>query len=203
MTFDEIVRARRSVRGFSDKPIPPETVAVLAEAARWAPSACNSQTWRFVAITNKATIEQLCREGMGPLLKNKWMAQAPLVIVGCVEPDLVSNRLGKKFTGIEYNTIDFGIAMEHIVLKATELGLGTCWIGWLNTERVAAIIQAPVNIRILALLAVGYPADEPPKNRKRKPLSSILFSETWGNPYPELPPPGPADSDEREPCGAT
>ncbi len=186
MTFDEIVRTRRSVRGFSDRAIPPETIAALAEAARWAPSACNSQTWRFVAITAREKIERLCREGMGPLLKNKWILEAPLVIVGCIEPDLLSNRLGKRFTGIEYNTIDFGIGMEHIVLKATELGLGTCWVGWLNTERVAAIIEAPENIRILALLALGYPADTPPKNRKRKPLSKILFSEKWGNPFPEM-----------------
>ena len=117
------------------------------------------------------------------MIPNKWLDQAPLIIVGCSKLDIISNRIGTKVTGIEYYQVDLGIAMEHIVLKATDLGLGTCWIGWFNENRVKEILNIPKGIKDSAMLAVGYPADEPPKKRSRKALEKILFGDKWGKPF--------------------
>ena len=83
---------------------------------------------------------------------------------------------------IEYFQIDLGIAMEHMVLKAADLGLGTCWIGWFKEDRIKEILDIPKKIKVSALLAVGYPADEPTSRTGRKPMEKILFHEKWGRP---------------------
>jgi nitroreductase len=180
MTFDEIVAARHSVRGFESKPVPREHIAAMAEAARWAPNACNSQTWRFIAVTDPAVMKRLCTEGMRAVVNNKWMREAPLIIVGCSCLDLFVNKLGSRISGIDYYMIDFGIAMEHIVLKATELGLGTCWVGWFNDQKVKEILEIPPKVRAMALLAIGYSKEKKVAKRTRKPLEKILFDNTWG-----------------------
>jgi len=184
--LDDIFKRRRSVRAFSPRSVSPETILSLCEAARWAPSACNSQTWRFIAVTDPETIHRICREAMRPVIPNKWLAQAPLVMVGCSQLDIIANRIGGRITGIEYYQIDLGIAMEHMVLKAVELGLGTCWIGWFREERIRTILDIPERIRVSALLAIGYPADTPARKRGRKPLEAIVHSERWGNRFPEV-----------------
>jgi len=183
MTFDEILRKRRSVRAYDSRPVKDEDIVTICEAARLAPSACNSQTWRFVAVTDRGTIDRLCSETLRPVIRNKWLREAPLIIVGCSQLDMVANKIGSAVTGIEYYQIDLGIAMEHMVLKATELGLGTCWIGWFKEDKVKEILGIPERVRVSALLTVGYPKDEPPRKRARKPLHKILFSERWGESF--------------------
>jgi nitroreductase len=183
MTFDEIILARRSVRAYDSRPVDPRDIVAMCEAARWAPSASSSYTTRFIAVTDRAKLERLASEAMGPVTGNRWARQAPLIIVGCAQLDIVANKLGTAFTGIEYYQIDFGIAMEHLVLKATELGLGTCWLGWINTDRTRAILDIPRTVRVMSMVSVGYPADTPPKKRTRKPLEKLLFSETWAEPF--------------------
>lgn len=182
MKFDQILNTRRSVRSFDSKPVGKKDIISIIEAARLAPSACNSQTWRFIFITRREIIRKLCHEAMRPIIPNKWLEQAPLVIVGCSQLDVIANRVGTVVTGIEYYQIDLGIAMEHMVLKATELGLGTCWIGWFDESCVKDILGIPKKIKVSALLAVGYPKKALVKNRKRKPAGKIAFSEKWGNP---------------------
>ena len=180
MTLDEILEARRSVRGYTSQPVKEEETKAIFEAARVAPSACNSQTWRFIAVTDRTLIKKIAQEGMLPIVRNSWIATAPLVIVGCAQLDILANRIGSLVTGIEYYQIDLGIAMEHIVLKATELGLGTCWIGWFNEKKIKEILEIPKPIRVLALLTVGYSKDtEAASVKKRKPLEEIYYREKW------------------------
>jgi nitroreductase len=157
----------------------------MCEAARLAPSACNSQTWRFVAVTDRETIRRICCEAMRPVIPNRWLEQAPLIIVGCSRLDLVANRIGTAVTGTEYYRIDLGIAMEHMVLKATELGLGTCWIGWFREEKIRELLDIPKKIMVSALLAVGYPKEPVMTKRSRKPLRDILFRDRWGKSFHE------------------
>jgi nitroreductase len=180
MKFDEILANRKSVRSFDAKPVSREDLMAICEAARLAPSACNSQTWRFIAVTDPDHIKRICREAMRPVIPNRWLAEAPLLIVGCSQLDLIANRIGASVTGIEYYRIDLGIAMEHMVLKATELGLGSCWIGWFSAANVKRILNIPKRIKVSAMLAVGYPKDAPLKKRRRKPIEEILFAEKWG-----------------------
>ncbi len=179
MTFDEILLNRRSVREFESWSVAREDIIAMCEAARVAPSACNSQTWRFVAVTDRQLIERLTTEGMRSVIRNKWLRQAPLVIAGCSKLDVAANRIGTAVTGIEYYRIDLGIAMEHMVLKATELGLGTCWVGWFKEDKVKEILNIPERVRVSALLAVGYPKDTPLQERKRRPLEKTLFWDGW------------------------
>ncbi len=183
MKLDQILNSRRSVRSFDSRPVNEKDILSIIEAARLAPSACNSQTWRFIFVTQREIIRKICHEAMRPVIPNKWLEQAPLVIVGCSQLDVIANRIGGRVTGIEYYQIDLGIAMEHMVLKATELGLGTCWIGWFDETNVKNILGIPKKIKVSALLAVGYPKNAPGKERKRKPAEKIAFSEKWGKPF--------------------
>jgi nitroreductase len=180
MTFDQIIEKRRSTRSFDPRPVEDQNLISIIEAARLAPSACNSQTWRFVTVTKPEIIHKICHQAMRPVIPNRWLEQAPLVIVGCSQLDVIANRIGRGITGIEYYQIDLGIAMEHMVLKATELGLGTCWIGWFKEDKIKEILGIPKRIKVSAMLAVGYPKDAPPRKTKRKPLEKIAFSEKWG-----------------------
>lgn len=181
MTFDEILERRRSVRSYDSRLVKEEDIKAICEAARLAPSAHNSQTWRFVAVTERNIIEKICDEAMLPIIRNTWMKTAPLLIVGCSKLDFMTNKVGSFVTGIEYYQIDLGIAMEHIVLKATDLDLGTCWIGWFNEKKVKEILGIPKKIKVLALLTVGYPKNTTIREKKRKPLEEILFMEKWGS----------------------
>ena len=183
MGLDEILNNRRSIRSYQSTPVERENILAICEAARLAPSACNSQTWRFVAVTEPNTIRRICREGMRPVIPNRWLEQAPLVIAGCSRLDVIANRVGSRITGIEYYQIDLGIAMEHMVLKATELGLGTCWIGWFSEEKVKRILDIPKTVKISAMLAMGYPKEIPQGPRTRKAMDQILFSEKWNLPF--------------------
>ncbi len=117
---------------------------------------------------------------MRPVVSNAWLEAAPLIIAGCSQLDILANRVGSLITGIEYYQIDLGIAMEHMVLKATELGLGTCWIGWFHEKKIKKILEIPQTIKIIALLGVGYPKEEDiTPAKKRKPLEEIFYREKW------------------------
>jgi nitroreductase len=179
MTFDQILETRRSTRSFDSRPVKPEHLIAICEAARLAPSACNSQTWRFVAVTDKGLIQKICDTAMRPVISNRWLREAPLVIVGCSQLDLIANQIGTLVTGIEYYQIDLGIAMEHMVLKATDLGLGTCWIGWFKANKLKKILDIPEKVKVSAMLAVGYPKDVPVRKRIRKPMERLLFADKW------------------------
>ncbi len=183
MTFDEIVEKRYSVRNYDPaRPVPREYLLAMCEAARQAPTANNSQTGRYIVVTDPELRARLCAEGMGPVVKNRWMRDAPAVIVGCAKLDFLANKIGTAMTGVEYYAIDLGIAVEHMVLKATELGLGTCWVGWIHEENIRRILDIPANVRVLTMLAVGYAKDNTIPARKRKSLGSIVFSERWNHP---------------------
>jgi len=183
-TFDEILKERHSVRSYDRRPIDTEHIHAMGEAARAAPSACNSQTSRFVAVTRRDLLDRICDEAMIPPVKNPWLRDAPLVFAGCSKLDLVANRAGRAVTGIEYYQIDLGIAMEHIALKATELGIGTCWIGWFSERAVRRILGVPRGVRVKALLAAGYSHESSRPPRVRRPLEETLFADQWGEPFP-------------------
>ena len=154
MNLDQILNTRRSVRSFDSRPVDEKDIISIIEAARLSPSACNSQTWRFIFVTQREIIRKICHEAMRPVIPNKWLEQAPLVIVGCSQLDIIANRVGARVTGIEYYQIDLGIAMEHMVLKATELGIGTCWIGWFEENKLKEILNIPKKIPTLFIKVV-------------------------------------------------
>ena len=171
----DIIQKRHSVRSFIDKPVGNEIILSIAEAARLSPSACNAQPWRFIAVTDKSLVKDLVDNGLGGVVPNKWATSAPVIIVGCAVLNLLTHRIGEAVKDIHYHQIDLGIAMEHIVLRATEMGLGTCWIGWFKAKKIKNILNIPKGWKIISLLALGYPNEESNPHTSRLNLDEILF----------------------------
>jgi nitroreductase len=164
----DIIRKRYSCRAYQDKPIEKEKLDKIFEAARLAPSAKNTQDWRFVVVTDKEKRHQIAKATNKPEVFEK----AAAIIVAC------SNSKDVMKCGQPIGPIDVAIALEHIALQAAELGLGTCWIGAFSTEIVRPIAAIPDNVTIIELMAIGYPADKP-KEPQREPIEKIVCYEKW------------------------
>lgn len=174
-TFHELVLSRTSCRAYLEKDVPDEFIVKCVEAARLAPSACNKQPWRFVIVKNAELRSRICAEGLLPGLPMPWLKQAPVIAALCSEKSLVTHTLAPLVSGIHYELIDLGIAGEHFVLQAQELGLGTCWIGWFKEKPVKKIISLPSSYRIASLISLGYPAEEP-RLSERLPIEKIMLT---------------------------
>jgi len=152
-----LMKHRRSIRDFIGKPVEPEKVMMCLEAARIAPSACNSQPWKFIVVDDKQLKNRLCHAAFsGVYSVNSFCKTAPVIIALVSEKSKFLARIGGMFRGTEYHLIDIGIAGEHFVLQAEELGLGTCWIGWFDEVAVKAILNVPQQKKIDILIALGY-----------------------------------------------
>ena len=202
MTVIEAVKERRSIRNFKPVPVPDAVILQLLECARLAPSASNSQPWRFVVIKDSVIKKKLVEYAYNL----RFIEFAPCIIVCCVDLSVRTQKNAKRritelvidgayadIGDISYilpeilnpdidpsqllNECEFGcaIAAEHIVLAAISMGLGTCWIGMLENDKVHQLLNLPEEIRVVKLLALGYPAQSPPP-RPRIPLESIILS---------------------------
>lgn len=183
--MQKLMARRRSVRRYATRPIADQDILSLVEAARMAPSAENGQPWRFIAVRDTAAREALSHASFsGVFSPTRFAAQAPLIIALCADRSGAPARAMAVKDKAMYQ-LDCGIAGEHLVLRATELGLGACWIGWFNRRAARKALGVPRSIEIVCLIALGYPAtDLAPRTRPRKPLSSIVKLNSWGNPFP-------------------
>lgn len=151
----EVIKRRRSIRGYRPDPVPEDILNQILKAARLAPSGGNRQPWHFIIVKDPETKRRL---GM-----SSWAVEAPIVLIGCTEG----------------SAIDISIAFEHIVLAATNFGLGTCWMGrWGYDAEIKKALRIPEHIRVLAVTPVGYPAEEP-EPKPRKSLSEITHYEKF------------------------
>lgn len=165
MNVIDAIKARRSIRRYKPEPVSREDLLKLLEAARLAPSAGNRQPWRFIVVMNPERRRSLASASQG------FVADAYAVIVALGDPK--ASRWFKQ---------DPMIALEHIALEATELGLGTCWIGAFNEAEVKRILKVPEELSVIALMSIGVPAEQP-SARSRKPIEEIVFMEEYGNPF--------------------
>jgi len=180
-TFIDLVRSRRSIRRFLPRPVEREKILACLEAARLAPSARNAQTWRFLVVDDPGLKDKLCREAFSGIYSaSRFAAQAPVVIVILARKDLVVHHLGGGLQRTKFHLIDIGIAGEHLVLQAEELGLGTCWMGWFNSRRARNALKIPRKYKVMALMPIGYPASRPPRETLRKPLSEMAWFNSIG-----------------------
>jgi nitroreductase len=175
MTVSEAIRSRQSVRSYLDKPVKQDTLDELFEAARLAPSAGNRQEWRFVAVTDPEMRMKLARAAAG----QAFVGEAPCVIAACAETDGHAMRCGQ----LCY-PIDVAIAIDHMTLRAVELGLGTCWIGAFSEDEVKKLLGIPEPVRVVELLTVGYPRDARVREKSRLEKEKIAFYGTWGKVSP-------------------
>jgi nitroreductase len=173
--FQTLVRRRRSIRRFLDTPIEREKVLACLEAARLAPSAHNIQPWRFIVVDDPSVKAGLAAAAFSGLYSgSKFAARAPVIIVLTAKPDLVADRLGSRIQGVPYHFVDLGIAGEHIVLQAEELGLATCWMGWFHARRVRKFLKVPRSHKIVALMPLGYAEKRPTREPPRRALREIV-----------------------------
>jgi nitroreductase len=174
--LQRLIQQRRSIRRFLDKPVDRDSITMCIEAARVAPSADNVQPWRFLIIDDQEIKENLAKEVFSGIYSiSKFAAQAPVIVVVLAKLDIIANRIGKQIQDIHFYLLDVGMAGEHFVLQAEELGLGTCWIGWFNIRRARKILDIPRKYKIVSLLALGHYEKRPRRERKIKPLGKIAW----------------------------
>ena len=169
MSLMDIIQKRYSCRSYIEKEIEQEKLDKIFEAARLAPSARNFQDWRFVVVTDKETKVKVAAQTNRASLFEK----AGAIIVACSNNDHVMR------CGQAVGPIDISIALEHISLQATELGLATCWIGSFDAEQVKQVLEIPNDISIIELMALGYPSEQGKQNT-RLSIKEILCYNKWG-----------------------
>lgn len=175
MEFRDLVKKRRSVRKFSGRAVEREKVELCLEAARLAPSACNAQPWRFLVFDEPEKRAALCREACSGIYRNsRFLASAPVVILAVSTRGKTLPNLAGRFQGKHYPLIDLGIAGEHLVLQAAELGLGTCWVGWFNGPAVKKLLGLPKRENPAALIPLGYPEGGEISSPSRKEIGEIV-----------------------------
>jgi nitroreductase len=182
MDFMDLAKERKSVRKYSDKEVEDDKIDIILEAARLAPSSANKQCWSYIVVRNKETIAEIATRGTG--IFNSWLKKAPVVIVACGNPKESGSR-----NDMDYYLVDIEISMEHIMLQAADLGLGTCWIGWFDEKEMRRILGIPENLKVVAFTPIGYPADDSGMrtrltkffagSAKRKPLEEIVHKDKW------------------------
>ena len=176
MSVMEAIRNRRSVRAYDSRAIPDDVADQMREALRLAPSACNFQPWRFVWVTDPDTKNRLAAAA-----KNQtFIAQAPVVVVGCGLPDDAYKQMGGSNNSV---TIDLAIALDHLTLAAAEAGLGTCWIGAFSEPEVKNVLNVPASMTVVAMTPLGYPQSpdliQPDAPDRRKGTDEVFVSESF------------------------
>jgi nitroreductase len=180
MEFKDVIKKRKSVRNYKDKTVEQEKINYILECARSAPSWRNSQCWDFIVINDKEKIKNITKAST----INRWLKTTPVIIVACGSP-----KTSGKLNNTEYYKVDVAIAMEHLVLAAADLGLGTCWIGAFKENKIKQILEIPDKVKIVALTPLGYPADKEKLtgkilktiagSKKRKQLKEFVHYNKW------------------------
>ena len=171
--FLDLAKSRRSVRKYQDKPVEREKILQCLEAARLSPSASNTQPWQYFIIDEPELKNRVCEAAFSSIyFMNKFANEAPVIVIVLAEPDLVSNGIGKAVQGVLFYLLDIGSSIEHFLLQAAELGLGTCWLGWYSGNRIKKALAIPKGKKIVSVFCLGYPADGP-REKNRKSIEEI------------------------------
>jgi nitroreductase len=186
MDFKELIKQRQSVRKYSGRPIEREKLDLLIESVRLAPSASNSQPWKLIIVDEPSLRVAVAQATISTgIPMNRWAPEAPVIAVLTVEKPKAVTQVGGWIKQREYPLYDIGIAAEHLCLQATDLGLGTCMIGWFNEREIKKLLGIPPGVRVGLLVTVGYAAEGYPLRLKvRKEVSEMSAWNTY------LPPAG-------------
>lgn len=171
--FDLILR-RESCRKYdAEKPVEREKLVRCAEAARLAPSACNSQPWRYLIVTNEALVNALrpCVQSMG---MNKFASEVKTFVVVLEEKASLSETVAQRFKDQAFSSIDIGLSVSQFCCAASEQGLSTCILGWLNEKKIREVLDLPRTARVRLVLCVGYATEGQPRPKKRKPVEETV-----------------------------
>lgn len=164
MDVMKAIKSRRSIRAYKNTEVEEEKLKLILEAARLSPSARNLQNWKFIAVRDKVLRGRLVEAAAG----QKFVGEAPVTLVACATaPERIMT------CGQPANTIDLSIALSYMMLEATELGLGTCWLGSFYEDKVKEVLNLPESYRVVAVSPLGYPS-ESPEQRPRKSIEEIV-----------------------------
>ena len=180
MEFESVIKTRESIREYSEKPVEDEKINFILECARLAPSWANRQCWHFIVVKDKKIIEDLSKTS----IINRWLKNAPVIIVACGDPRQSGSR-----NNISYFIVDVSIALENLILAATDKGLGSCWIAGFDAKKIKEILKIPKHIEVVALTPIGYPAEKKGlidnlakiviQSKKRKSIDKIVDYNRW------------------------
>ena len=202
MNIYQTIQNRRSIRKFSQKPIPDEIINRLLEAMRQAPSGKNAQPWKFIVVQDSITRQEIAKvcgfyTSSGREIRQDWIAEAPAIFIICGDPKAAfvkiidDNRViianwdfleeKQKSGPVQWESgilVDLTIPMDHLSLAAIEEGLGGCWVAGLDEERLKQILGIPVDWRVPAVMPIGLPIENP-EARQRKPLGEVVCFERY------------------------
>ncbi len=168
MDIFSLISIRQSIRSYEEKTVENEKVMMVLEAGRQAPSAVNNQPWYFVVLKGSEQISRLKY-----VYSREWFLKVPVVIVVCCD----RQNAWKRRDGKSYGDVDAAIAMDHMILAATALGLGTCWIGAFDSAKASEALKLPSHIEPVAMTPLGYSGEVPTK-KARKSIKEIV---RWGD----------------------
>ena len=169
MSVLDVIKNRRSVRKYRSAPVEEEKLAMVLEAGRLAPTANNAQQWKFIVVRDKELIKKLVPACGG----QSFIGEAPVILVICAVGD---ERM--MYCGQPAAAVDCSIALSFMILEAAELGLGTCWLGYFNNDKVKRVLNIPAGNSVVAVSPLGY-ADETPPVRSRKSVSEVVAYDGW------------------------
>ena len=174
--FIDLIQQRQSDRKYTARAVEDEKLTACLEAGRLAPSASNSQPWTFVVVNEPSLLKEMAKAAAGPLKSfNNFVKQAPVIITIVMEKPKIITEVGGRIKKKEYPLIDVGIAAEHICLQATELGLGSCMLGWFDEKEVKQLLAVPDEKNIPLLITLGYTPDGYKHRKKiRKKFNTVV-----------------------------
>ncbi len=164
------IKERRSIRRFEKREIPDDAVGRLIEALLWAPSAGNLQSRKFYFVKDAALKRRLASEALG----QRFMEDAPIVMVACADEKSAAKRYGQRGAGL-YCVQDASISVMCLMLAARELGIGSVWVGAFNEEGVSRVLGLPAGLRPVAIVPMGFPAESPKAPKRVSPEEAVIF----------------------------
>ena len=167
--FAELISQRYSVRSYKPDLVEDDKLALVLEAARLAPSASNRQSYQLIVVKTAVREKELKR-----IYSGNFFTEAPLVICACALP----SQAWKRQDGTDYSQVDIAIAMDHLILSAAELGLGSCWIAAFDPDAARDVLGLPAEAVPVVFTPLGYPADKP-GTKNRKPLTDLVRYDHW------------------------
>ena len=171
MDFLKLAEKRYGVRSYKPDPVEEYKLEKVLEAARLAPTACNLQPFQLIVIRTEGREEELRR-----IYRSSWFVEAPIIVCACAIPSQSWSRRD----GENYCYVDVAIAMDHLILEAADMGLGTCWIGAFDPMEARSILGLPDGVEPVAFTPLGYPNDQPgSRHRSRKSLDDLVRYEHW------------------------
>ena len=171
--IEQLFLHRQSCREFTEKPVPDDLVEKVCRLALLAPSACNSQPWKLIAVKGEKTKE--VAKGLQDMGMNKFVSDAPVLVAIVEAKGNLTATVGSRFKNNDFLHNDIGILTAHLVLAADAAGLGSCIIGWRNEEKLRPVLGLDDKARIPQVVALGYPPEDYPiRPKKRKPLEETF-----------------------------